>query len=104
MEDLTTDTADAPARTRHPSSRSMGPVPSLPTSSKRSRRTTASRSRWRPPGEEDVTSHLRKGVAGDWVNHFDAEHIEYFKAHYGDLLQFHYETSNDWVDGATVTR
>ncbi len=38
------------------------------------------------PGEEDVTNHYRKGVAGDWVNHFGPEHIEYFKAHYNDLL------------------
>lgn len=40
----------------------------------------------RPPGEEDVTSHFRKGVAGDWVNHFGPEHIEAFDERYGDLL------------------
>lgn len=51
----------------------------------------------RPPGEEDVTSHYRKGVAGDWVNHFRPEHVAYFKEHYGDLLiALGYETSDDW--------
>ena len=51
----------------------------------------------RPPGEEDVTSHYRKGVAGDWVNHFRPEHIAYFKEHYNELLvALGYETSDDW--------
>jgi hypothetical protein len=51
----------------------------------------------RPVGEEDVTSHYRKGVAGDWATHFTSEHIEYFKAHYGELLLLlGYEKSNDW--------
>jgi hypothetical protein len=51
----------------------------------------------RPPGEEDVTSHYRKGVAGDWVNHFQPEHVAYFKEHYNDLLiALGYETSADW--------
>jgi len=51
----------------------------------------------RPPGEEDVTSHYRKGVAGDWVNHFRPEHVTYFQEHYNELLiALGYETSTDW--------
>jgi hypothetical protein len=51
----------------------------------------------RPLGEEDETHHYRKGVAGDWKNHFGPEHIEYFKAHYNDLLlMLGYETTEDW--------
>jgi hypothetical protein len=51
----------------------------------------------RPPGTEDVRSHYRKGVAGDWVEHFNEEHVAYFKAHYNDLLiKLGYESSPDW--------
>ncbi len=51
----------------------------------------------RAPGEEDVTSHYRKGVAGDWKLHFGPEHVAYFQQHYNDLLlQLGYEVSPDW--------
>jgi hypothetical protein len=40
----------------------------------------------RTRGQEDATHHYRKGVAGDWRNHFTARHEAYFLAHYGDLL------------------
>lgn len=51
----------------------------------------------RPRGVEDVTSHFRKGVAGDWMEHFTEDHIAYFKAHYNDLLlKLGYESSPDW--------
>ena len=51
----------------------------------------------RKEGEEKVTSHYRKGVAGDWANHFTAEHVDAFKERYNDLLlQLGYETSPDW--------
>jgi hypothetical protein len=51
----------------------------------------------RKPGDEDVNSHYRKGVAGDWVNHLNAEHRQYFKSNFGDLLQkLGYEKSMDW--------
>jgi hypothetical protein len=49
-------------------------------------------------GVEDVTSHYRKGVAGDWVNHFEPRHAEAFQAHYGDvLIRLSYEDDADWV-------
>lgn len=40
----------------------------------------------RTRGQEDPKSHYRKGVAGDWRNHFDQEHIALFKQLYGDLV------------------
>ncbi|HVM61686.1 MAG TPA: Wzt carbohydrate-binding domain-containing protein [Verrucomicrobiae bacterium] len=40
----------------------------------------------RPRGLEDVTAHERKGVAGDWKNHFDNRLKRAFKARFGGLL------------------
>ena len=51
----------------------------------------------RNAGQEDMTSHYRKGIAGDWVNHFNSEHRKYFKENYNDLLlKLRYEESPDW--------
>lgn len=51
----------------------------------------------RAPGEEDATSHYRRGQPGDWRNHLDAEHIAYFKSLYNPLLlKLGYETREDW--------
>jgi hypothetical protein len=51
----------------------------------------------RRAGAEDQNSHYRKGVAGDWVNHFGDEHVDAFKERYGDLVvRLGYETSDDW--------
>jgi Sulfotransferase domain len=51
----------------------------------------------RAPGEEDPTSHYRKGVPGDWKLYFEPEHIDYFKQHYNDLLvQLGYEAPAGW--------
>src|SRR5690606_13120165 len=36
-------------------------------------------------GEEDASSHFRKGVAGDWRRHFDDAAIEAFDAQAGPL-------------------
>ncbi|MEU8002342.1 hypothetical protein AB0B66_14365 [Catellatospora sp. NPDC049111] len=41
----------------------------------------------REPGQEDVHSHYRRGVAGDWRNHLAAEHLAAFRARYGDLVE-----------------
>ena len=42
----------------------------------------------RREGTEDVRSHQRKGVAGDWVNHFTERHVRIFRAMGGeDLLR-----------------
>jgi hypothetical protein len=51
----------------------------------------------RKPGEEDLNSHFRKGIAGDWKNHFNQQHIDYFKEQYGDLLiKLGYEQDKNW--------
>ena len=39
----------------------------------------------RSPGEEDVHSKYRKGVAGDWRNHFDADVAAAFEDRVGNL-------------------
>jgi lipopolysaccharide transport system ATP-binding protein len=51
----------------------------------------------RNKGEEDVQSHFRKGIVGDWQNYFtDAIKAE-FKELYGDvLIKTGYETGSDW--------
>ena len=52
----------------------------------------------RERGVEDARNHYRKGVAGDWRNHFEPVHIEYFKRNYNDLLlTLGYETDPHWV-------
>jgi lipopolysaccharide transport system ATP-binding protein len=40
----------------------------------------------RPRGLEDVSSHYRKGIAGDWRHYFTEDAKEQFKARFGDLL------------------
>lgn len=51
----------------------------------------------RKPGQEDVSSHYRKGVAGDWRNHFTDRVCAEFKQKFGQLLvDTGYETSLDW--------
>jgi len=41
----------------------------------------------RQPGQEDPNSHFRKGIVGDWRNHFDQGCIETFMAHGGQMLR-----------------
>lgn len=51
----------------------------------------------REKGEEDVESHFRKGVPGDWKNHFDRDLTREFKDRYNDLLlKLGYESDADW--------
>ncbi len=40
----------------------------------------------RAPGQEDITSHARKGIAGDWKNYFTPRVERIFNAKFGDLL------------------
>ena len=40
----------------------------------------------REPGEENPESHYRKGLPGDWKNHFTTAHIDRFKEITGDLV------------------
>ena len=50
-------------------------------------------------GEEDVTSHGRKGVPGDWVNHFTPAVRRRFAEKFGPLLiATGCEKDNTWAD------
>jgi len=52
----------------------------------------------RKPGEENVKSHYRKGIAGDWMNHLTANNRRQFGYKYGDLLlKLKYEMSPSWA-------
>jgi hypothetical protein len=51
----------------------------------------------RPRGQELRTSHMRKGIAGDWRNHFTPALTAAFKERYGDLLmRLGYEPDDGW--------
>lgn len=51
----------------------------------------------RQRGIENSSHHYRKGIAGDWKNHFSKKHKELFKELYGDLLiKLKYENDYDW--------
>lgn len=53
----------------------------------------------REPGEMDETDHIRKGVSGDWRNHFSREAAELFDHLAGDtLVGLGYERDRRWVD------
>lgn len=41
----------------------------------------------RSRGEEDIQSHYRKGVPGEWKKIFDKEDIEIFRRHLGDYFE-----------------
>jgi sulfotransferase family protein len=51
----------------------------------------------RERGQEDSSSRLRKGIAGDWKNVFTAEDKRIFKEVAGDLLiRLGYEKDSNW--------
>lgn len=53
----------------------------------------------RPPGQEDEDQHFRRGVAGDWRNHFTRRHATLFLECYPSLLEtLGYEADDSWVD------
>lgn len=55
------------------------------------------KSKGRRLGQEDVHHHYRKGVPGDWKNHFNDELRNCFKEKYNHiLLKYKYETNADW--------
>ncbi|MFG0257035.1 MAG: sulfotransferase domain-containing protein [Phycisphaerales bacterium JB043] len=52
----------------------------------------------RKPGDEDTHSFIRKGIAGDWKNHFTRESGELFNDLGGDaLVDLGYETDRQWT-------
>jgi hypothetical protein len=57
----------------------------------------AKRSGGRARGQEDARNPFRKGVHGDWMNHFESQHRAAFGDRYGDLVErLGYESSPDW--------
>lgn len=51
----------------------------------------------RKRGEEDISSHYRKGVSGDWRNHFTDRVKDVFKQKFGQLLiDTGYEKDLNW--------
>jgi len=57
-----------------------------------------SRQAGRSSGEEDRSSFLRKGRAGDWVNHFTPEAAQIFDRYAGEsLVAAGYEPDRSWV-------
>ncbi|NJL52680.1 MAG: sulfotransferase domain-containing protein [Hydrococcus sp. SU_1_0] len=40
----------------------------------------------RREGEEDRRSFFRKGIVGDWQNHFSADDQEFFQAQAGQVM------------------
>jgi hypothetical protein len=51
----------------------------------------------REPGQEDIRSHVRKGVIGDWRNYFRETHIQCYKELAGDaLIELGYEKDSNW--------
>lgn len=52
----------------------------------------------RSPGEENKKSFMRKGVVGDWRNHFSLEARETFDLYAGnELMMLGYEPDREWV-------
>lgn len=51
----------------------------------------------RAAGQEDTSSHFRKGITGDWQNYFNARHKQCFKELAGDwLVKLGYEDDSSW--------
>lgn len=51
----------------------------------------------RKPGQEDIQSHFRKGISGDWKNYFTERIKTEFKTNFGQaLIETGYETDQNW--------
>lgn len=55
-------------------------------------------------GQESRSDFLRKGEAGDWVNHFNREAAEIFDLHCGKtLIEAGYEADRAWIERCPPT-
>ena len=51
----------------------------------------------RRQGEENPSSHYRKGQQGDWKNYFTEDHLKVIKERYNDLIvRLGYEVDASW--------
>lgn len=62
-------------------------IPEEPLRDLLQRHSFAALARGRDRGIEDVSSHLRKGIHGDWKNHFSPAVTEKFRNVTGDLIE-----------------
>jgi hypothetical protein len=63
------------------------------------RNATRARGKERKPGEADPGSFERKGVAGDWKNHFDRRSCELLERYEGTSLRaLGYEPDAGWIE------
>ena len=54
----------------------------------------------RKPGQENAFCFVRKGIVGDWKNHFTREAREVFDHYAGQaLIELGYEADHSWVNG-----
>lgn len=59
----------------------------------------------RKPGESDPTKFQRKGIAGDWRNHFNAESCELIQKFEGWTLRvLGYEPDRSWIERHSAPR
>lgn len=59
----------------------------------------------RAAGQEDAKHFIRKGVVGDWANHFSPEAAAVFDRLAGEtLVRLGYEPDRSWVEGAADGR
>ena len=51
----------------------------------------------RKSGTEDPNSFIRKGIVGDWKNHFSVEAAQAFDHHFGEMfVKLGYEADRGW--------
>ena len=58
----------------------------------------------RKPGDQNIKSFLRKGIVGDWKNHFTSESKKQFHDYAGqELIDLEYENDDNWVREKNLT-